>query len=63
MRKLHYEVRQPTLDELDSAITRARDRMVQLLDAGDGVLAGVAEAAMNRLLDVRVKRIGDSAST
>jgi hypothetical protein len=58
MRKLHYEDRPPTLDELDASVTRARADMLSWLAQGETALAEVCEQAMNRFLEARAKLAG-----
>lgn len=57
MRKLHYEVRRPTLDELDLSIARAKDDMQAWRAVGGHALAALCEKAMNRFLDARAARL------
>lgn len=61
MRKLHYEVRQPTLEELDASATRAKRDMVGYREIGEYDLAAVCEQAMNRFLEARAARAGKGA--
>lgn len=56
MRKLHYEVRPGSLDDIDSSITRIRARLLGHRANGDEVLAGICEARINRLLEARAKK-------
>lgn len=54
MRRLHYEVRQPTLAELDASVSRAKTRLDEYCQSGEDVLAAARERALNRLLEARL---------
>lgn len=53
MRKISYEVRRPTLEELDASAVRAKEDMDAWREAGEHDLASLCEKAMNRFLEAR----------
>ena len=62
MRKVYEEVRPPTLEELDSLISTAHQRMVEYRDQGEPGLANQCERSMNRYLDKRAALIDGSTA-